>query len=137
MSYADVTLEQFIAMPDYRRNHVRIYSHKDFPPDSELPPAAAPSPKRGSRGFQSVYFIQAGGKGGPIKIGIAVDCTQRLASLQTANAEELRLLCITTGGRRIEEAYHARFKKHLVRGEWFKPHPDILAEIDRLTGATQ
>lgn len=32
-----------------------------------------------------------------------------------------------------ERAYHAMFKAHRLHGEWFEPHPDILAEIARLT----
>ena len=32
----------------------------------------------------------------------------------------------------VEKEYHPRFAEHRLHGEWFHPHPDILAEIDRL-----
>lgn len=80
---------------------------------------------------QLVYFIQSGEEG-PIKIGIARDPESRLAALQTGHHEELRLLAITHGGADQEGAYHMQFAEHRIRGEWFEPHPDILAEIDRL-----
>jgi hypothetical protein len=33
----------------------------------------------------------------------------------------------------FEVAYHRLFAEHRAFGEWFEPHPDILAEVDRLT----
>jgi hypothetical protein len=81
---------------------------------------------------QLVYFIQSGNDG-PIKIGIASRPQERLAGLQTGHHDELRMLCITAGGLEQERAYHAQFAEHRIRGEWFSPHPDILAEIERLT----
>lgn len=33
------------------------------------------------------------------------------------------------------DPYHLRFAAHRHgKGEWFSPHPDILAEIERLNG---
>ena len=81
-----------------------------------------------------VYFIQAGV--GPIKIGLTVNPEVRLSGLQTANSEVLRLVAAQLGGRRLEMDYHNQFKAHHIRGEWFTPHPDILAEIGRLNRAT-
>jgi hypothetical protein len=79
-----------------------------------------------------VYFIQAD-TGGPIKIGTALDVPRRLKKLQQANAEKLTVLCVRKGGRVTERKYHDRFASHRQRGEWFAGHPDILAEIERLT----
>lgn len=80
---------------------------------------------------QQVYFIQCG-EGGAIKIGIAVDPAARLRSLQTAHHERLSILVTTKGGQPAEQAYHKRFAAHRLHGEWFSPHPDILAEVARL-----
>lgn len=80
---------------------------------------------------QVVYFIQCGDDGA-IKIGIASDPVARLRSLQTAHHERLSILVTTEGGQRAEQAYHKRFAEHRLSGEWFNPHPDILAEISRL-----
>lgn len=80
---------------------------------------------------QSVYFIHSASGG--IKIGTAIDVSKRLKGLQTAHPVKLELLAQTTGGRAVEQAYHARFAEHRLHGEWFAPHPDILAEIERLS----
>lgn len=81
---------------------------------------------------QMVYFIRAGADG-PIKIGIARDPAGRLATLQTGHHDTLSIVAITAGGSAQEAAYHAAYRAHRLRGEWFDPHPDILAEIDRLS----
>lgn len=77
-----------------------------------------------------VYFIRSGA--GEIKIGQAIDVQKRLAGLQTSHPHQLTLLATTDGGKPAERAYHARFAEHRLHGEWFAPHPDILAEIERL-----
>lgn len=87
---------------------------------------------RDFRSGQVVYFIQAGATG-PIKIGIACDIHRRHFELQNQHYEELRLLATTTGGLRLERELHRRFAEHRIRGEWFAPHPRILAEIERLS----
>lgn len=78
----------------------------------------------------TVYFIRAGS--GAIKIGIAKSPKRRMAELQCSHHETLEIAATTPGGRTSERAYHLRFKEHHIRGEWFHPHPDILAEIERL-----
>jgi hypothetical protein len=81
---------------------------------------------------QLVYFVQVG-EAGAIKIGIARDPASRLASLQTGHHEDLHIRALTHGGAEQERAYHEQFAAHRLRGEWFAPHPDILAEIERLS----
>jgi hypothetical protein len=67
-----------------------------------------------------VYFIQAGK--GPIKIGYtAKPPRQRLAALQSTNAERLELLAVIPGNRALEQRMHYVFKKGRILGEWFKP----------------
>ena len=82
----------------------------------------------------AVYFIQSGS--GPIKIGIAVDVEKRRRSLQTAHPFPLTLLATCGGGKTQESAYHERFAEFRQEGEWFSPHPDILAEIAHLNTST-
>ena len=77
-----------------------------------------------------VYFIRSAP--GEIKIGKAIDVQKRLNGLQTSHPHRLQLLATTVGGKPAERAYHARFAEHRLHGEWFSPHPDILAEIERL-----
>jgi hypothetical protein len=79
-----------------------------------------------------LYFIQSG-ECGPIKIGITgMKIERRMKALQTAHPFKLRLLLLVKGEAMQETEYHARFADHRLEGEWFNPHPDILAEIERL-----
>lgn len=81
-----------------------------------------------------VYFISW--TRGPIKIGVARNVNQRLASLQISSPHKLGVLASTTGGYARERAYHRQFVSHRLRGEWFVRCPAILEEIDRLNGAS-
>lgn len=76
-----------------------------------------------------VYFIQAG-EDGPIKIGSAKKPGERLATMQTGNHVELRLIGFAPVPAESETGLHLRFAKHNIRGEWFHPHPDVLAVVE-------
>ncbi|CAB5222816.1 Meiotically up-regulated gene 113 [uncultured Caudovirales phage] len=83
-----------------------------------------------SRSATKVYFIIS--EFGPIKIGATGDIDARLSTLRTMSPCGLTLAAVAEGGCRIERDYHIRFAEHRLHGEWFAPHPDILAEIARL-----
>lgn len=72
-----------------------------------------------------VYFIQRG-EDGPIKIGVSVDVAGRLRTLRAASQEPLVLLGTLPGGAGLEQALHDRFRDQRVRGEWFRPSPELL-----------
>ena len=93
-----------------------------------MPPRAAEIV--GMRGW--VYFVAAAC--GSIKIGRTNNVVYRLMDLQCANPQKLELLAVAVDGSR-EAEYHRRFAAHRLHGEWFTPHPDILAEIARLKEA--
>jgi len=78
-----------------------------------------------------VYFI--GDVDGDIKIGVSGKPHERLRTLQINHPGTLSILALTTGGRDAEREYHQRFAEYRRRGEWFERHPDILAEIERLS----
>ncbi len=77
-----------------------------------------------------VYFVQA--TNGLIKIGNTKQLKWRFESLQGQSPLPLEILATTPGNRTVEFAYHATFAEHRQHGEWFKPAPELLAEIDRL-----
>jgi hypothetical protein len=83
-----------------------------------------------SRDLTTVYFITS--SAGPIKIGHAKNPHRRMRDLQLAGPSELTLAAIVEGPVSLERSYHARFAEHRLHGEWFRPHPDILGEIERL-----
>ena len=73
-----------------------------------------------------IYFIQAV-SGGPVKIGKTMGPEKRLRGLQTAASEMLILQgTITTRTRLTESALHERFRSARIRGEWFRPSPELV-----------
>ena len=84
-------------------------------------------------GKSYVYFI--GGEGTPIKIGFSSAPYERLASLQTAHWCKLSILVMAEGSLADERRLHEQFAGHRMHGEWFHPHPEILAEIERVRAA--
>jgi len=76
-----------------------------------------------------VYFIRSE-KNHEIKIGFtAGKVEKRLSSLQTAHPYKLQLLATMPGTMEYEKSLHERFASIRLEGEWFKPHPDLLAFI--------
>ena len=82
-----------------------------------------------------VYFVQAG-TNGPVKIGRARDISTRLADLQVANHEPLRLLGFIRTDRdsfRRERDVHALFKDSWRGGEWFEFSPELAHFVETQT----
>lgn len=73
----------------------------------------------------SVYFIRAG-HDGPVKIGMAVNVSSRVATLQAAATEKLKVIRILPGGRRVEAWLHTQFHHLALRGEWFCFDPTMM-----------
>ena len=78
-----------------------------------------------------VYFVSYGEEG-PIKIGFSSRFEDRLAGLQTCCPHELKVIATVDAGMGLEKELQKKFSEHRLHGEWFTPHPDILAEIARL-----
>jgi hypothetical protein len=80
-----------------------------------------------------LYFIEAVGPD-HIKIGFtAKPMEKRLAMLQTGNSYPLRVLGTASGSLKDEYALRRTFRRHLVRGEWFRPTPGLLEQIYQRT----
>lgn len=78
-----------------------------------------------------VYFFQAGPEG-PIKIGWSADVRARLDAAQVCNHEPLELLVYAPGNATDERKVHLHFDKAHIRGEWFRPTPDLIEFIEGL-----
>lgn len=74
--------------------------------------------------LSGIYFIQQG-EAGPIKIGWSKNVRSRLASLQTANPQRLRLLLVLEGEERDERRLHDWFGLERLGGEWFKSDGEV------------
>lgn len=79
-----------------------------------------------------VYFIQGIG-GGPIKIGYSNNKNDRLSALQSCSPVELRIIAVIhSAGMKKEKELHARFSRHRMHGEWFRPNHELEALIQYL-----
>jgi len=79
-----------------------------------------------------IYFIQCSGTCA-IKIGhVSLDeADSRRRELQCGNPSELVLLGTMPGDLGTERQLHERFAAARIRGEWFRPVPDLLLLIWR------
>lgn len=77
-------------------------------------------------------YVVRQGPDGPVKIGYAANPYTRVQSMQAGNPDQLTLLGVCRGGRGAERALLAAFRPHRVRGEWFKPVPEIMAFVNGL-----
>lgn len=75
-----------------------------------------------------VYFIQAGGPTGPIKIGHG-DPQSRRDDCQVGNHLELRIIRVFEGGKPEEDALHDRFVDLWIRGEWHNFTRTMLGDV--------
>lgn len=77
-----------------------------------------------------IYFIQAHGKG-PIKIGTTGDDPRkRMVKIQSDCPWPVRLLGAIKGSVVQEKQIHLVLARWRTQGEWFEPHPIVLAAID-------
>ena len=76
-----------------------------------------------------IYFVQAVGGSGLIKIGWSIDCDERLRALQIGSPVPLCILAIIPGTRRREQLLHEYWKHLRAHGEWFQPSPELLESI--------
>jgi hypothetical protein len=80
-----------------------------------------------------VYFLQARG-GGPIKIGHTKrDPSKRMRELE--GPDELVLLALVPGSKGAEEDMHLLLAAHQRRGEWYEPHAEVMAEVEKARAA--
>lgn len=101
-------------------------------PPSSLRPWHAERPDRlapARAGTCFVYFVQAEG-GGPIKVGMSRSPSDRLRQLQTSHAERLRMARVVavheSKAARMERNLHRHFADARLRGEWFRPVPELV-----------
>ena len=68
-----------------------------------------------------LYFIQAGGAAGPVKIGHSRNVAKRLEQLQTGNPAPLRLVaaCPLEDAAERERDLHWFLSDDRLEGEWF------------------
>jgi hypothetical protein len=75
------------------------------------------------------YFIRAGDS---IKIGFASNLKRRLGGLQSSHHEPLEVLAAVSAADVDEHQTHQRFAHLRIRGEWFRPEPELLDYIEQI-----
>lgn len=78
----------------------------------------------------SIYFIQCGGEGGPIKIGRSYRPLDRMRDLQVANPYPLALLADIWATARCERQLHLHLAEHRLLGEWFHSTDAVMEVVD-------
>lgn len=77
-----------------------------------------------------IYFLRA--PSGEIKIGTAVNVKRRLMDYTTYAPANYELLAIIPGGYALENELHRAFRFCHIRGEWFRPAPELIQRIEAL-----
>ena len=67
-----------------------------------------------------------------VKIGISKDCMERLKDLQIHTFADLSVMGYYTyssvkQARALEKEAHKALKEYRIRGEWFKPEPEVVS----------
>ena len=86
---------------------------------------------RADKRYARVYFIREEGSGA-IKIGMSTRVRDRFYMIQADNPNDITLLAQMFGGRRVEGVLHRYFESARIKGEWFRPKPELLAFIAAL-----
>lgn len=85
--------------------------------------------RRDAAGWCYIYFVSDGDR---IKIGRTVNVVSRLRGMQTSTANPLTVLATFLTADSVESALHGRFKAARIRGEWYRPVPELLDFIERV-----
>ncbi len=78
-----------------------------------------------------IYFIQEENNG-LVKIGYSKNPKNRKNSLQIDCSRKLEIIKIIEGDYKRENYIHHICSRFNVRGEWYRPHPELLDYIDKL-----
>lgn len=65
-----------------------------------------------------------------IKIGYSINPQSRVVKICSDSPHGAELIAMREGTEADEAAYHIRFAPHRIQGEWFRPAPEINAEIE-------
>lgn len=101
--------------------------------DAEIDPVeiARMDDLRSHENTAKVYFVQEG-SAGLIKIGCSKNLKKRFDEIARELPYDLKLLAFVDGWREVEVVFHLRFAHARVRGEWFRPVPELLAYIEEI-----
>lgn len=80
-----------------------------------------------------VYFVQERScENGAVKIGVTKKLKNRTYTLRVNSPHEMVVLAHVPGDERLEKYLHDLFSDTCIRGEWFRPTPELIACIEEL-----
>lgn len=83
--------------------------------------------------MSTVYFLRVQPRGA-IKIGFTEGCVyRRVEAIQATSPHVLKWIGAFRGEQADETAAHRQFRAIRIRGEWFKPTPELLAFVTEKT----
>ncbi|MFK0045522.1 GIY-YIG nuclease family protein [Streptomyces sp. NPDC090741] len=134
-SWRSVTLPEL-----YREVFIRAIRDADLVANERQVTRETFEQARRLRHASVVYFVE---REGYVKIGTTTSLKQRLPNLADGSClmpdgvsrGPVTLLATTLGDRETESAYHRRFQRQRVRGEWFRPNKALLNLIEDLQRA--
>jgi hypothetical protein len=126
----------FNVMHDWWTRHVLSTSHNGWRQKQLTMKTKTPKEQLCLRlAISRVYFIQESGAG-YIKIGTTKNVDARVRDGTTFTPHTLSVLALISGDHRIETTLHKRFAHARIRGEWFRPVPELLAYIAEIKART-
>ncbi|MER7733693.1 GIY-YIG nuclease family protein [Streptomyces erythrochromogenes] len=127
-----------ISLPEaYRQIFIRAIRDAGLVANEQLVTRETFEQARRLRHGSVVYFVE---REGFIKIGRSTSLKQRLPSLASGSClmpdgvkpGPVKLLATTPGDHEVESAFHLRFRRQRVRGEWFRPNKALLNLVEDL-----
>ena len=82
-------------------------------------------------GVHSVYFA-LDRDSGEIKIGTSKKVRSRMKNVARETKRSIVVMATVDGDREVEQSLHRRFRHARIRGEWFRPVPELLDYIDSI-----
>jgi hypothetical protein len=117
--------EIHVAALEARKLKARTYSPEQLLVEDILEARS----RDGHRG--EVYFLRESGSGA-IKIGTSTNVALRVRNIRRDMPHEVVLLATIRGGYQVEAQLLAFFEHARIRGEWFRPVPELLEYIEGL-----
>lgn len=84
-----------------------------------------------SERLEFIYFIQ-GESGGSVRFGCSLNPVFTLRAFQKGYPDRLKILLVIREDFDFTKELKTKFKKHKLKGDWYKPDKEIFDEIENL-----
>lgn len=81
-----------------------------------------------------IYFLIEDIENGFVKVGHSENPPERIGQLQQGNPRKLQLIATIDASDTLEYQIKAEFRKFHIRGEWYRPDPEVFEYIRNIQG---